>query len=344
MPDLQNSLRIICAAQILMLFTIVLSRSRSQKALVLLAFFISVMAYVLRTFFQDDSEFGALTWLVYGLVFAVGPLLLFLARAIFDDEFSLFYTDLVHLLIVELLNFIYFFHFVSKSVHWGFSDKTEPILFLNAVPYIIQLVYATWAVMLALKGRAIDLINERINFRWRFIIAISLAVISISLVELIFIGTPDSILVHNIFLLVIISLCLYVAIELFAPIDTFFIKTENPVPVSFQDELVEKFQYLVENEKIFLQPDLTVEKIADQLGEPVYKVRKLINSRLNFRNFNEFLNHYRVEEAKLRLKDDPKAAVIDIAFALGYNSLAPFNKAFKRLTNRSPTEFRSQTP
>jgi AraC-like DNA-binding protein len=89
---------------------------------------------------------------------------------------------------------------------------------------------------------------------------------------------------------------------------------------------------------------LTIGSLADELGLPEHRLRRLINQRLGHRNFAEFVNSYRIEAAKRRLADPAESltTVAAIAFNLGYGSLGPFNRAFRSATGASPTEWRRQ--
>ncbi|GAB2880049.1 helix-turn-helix transcriptional regulator [Microbulbifer echini] len=87
---------------------------------------------------------------------------------------------------------------------------------------------------------------------------------------------------------------------------------------------------------------LTIRELADQLGTREHLLRTLINRHLGYRNFNEYLNHFRIDEASARLADPGQAhlPVLSIALDIGYRSLSPFNAAFKRRHNQTPTEYR----
>jgi AraC-like DNA-binding protein len=87
---------------------------------------------------------------------------------------------------------------------------------------------------------------------------------------------------------------------------------------------------------------LTIAALARELDIPVHRLRRLINQRLGHRNFIDFLNGYRIEEAKRRLADPNGAAttIAVIAFDLGYGSLGPFNRAFRSAAGCAPTEWR----
>lgn len=89
---------------------------------------------------------------------------------------------------------------------------------------------------------------------------------------------------------------------------------------------------------------LTIRELAEQLGAQEYLLRALINRHLGYRNFNEYLNRYRIDEASARLADPGQAhlPVLSIALDIGYRSLSPFNAAFKRRHNLTPTEYRRE--
>jgi AraC-like DNA-binding protein len=89
---------------------------------------------------------------------------------------------------------------------------------------------------------------------------------------------------------------------------------------------------------------LTIGGLAEEIGIPEHRLRRLINDRLGHRNFAAFVNARRIEEAKRRLRDPAhaQASVSTIAFDLGYGSLGPFNRAFKDVTGVTPTEWRKQ--
>jgi AraC-like DNA-binding protein len=114
-------------------------------------------------------------------------------------------------------------------------------------------------------------------------------------------------------------------------------------PPPLDPALADRLQHLLEGERVFLQEGLTIAVLAERLAVHEYKVRQLINSRLGFKNFNSFLHHYRIREAQ-RLLSDPALAhrgIAQVAYDVGYSSLGPFNKAFKDLVGRTPTEFRA---
>jgi AraC-like DNA-binding protein len=88
-----------------------------------------------------------------------------------------------------------------------------------------------------------------------------------------------------------------------------------------------------------------VRVLADEVGLPEHRLRRLINGSLGFRNFSDFLNARRIEAAMVALSspDDTRASISALAFDLGYASLGPFNRAFKEATGLTPSAWRIQT-
>ena len=92
----------------------------------------------------------------------------------------------------------------------------------------------------------------------------------------------------------------------------------------------------------YREPSLTIAALATRMGLPEHRLRKLINQGLGHRNFNAFLNAYRIEDAKRALSDAALAdtPVLTIAMDAGFQSLGPFNRAFKTAIGLTPTEYR----
>lgn len=107
-------------------------------------------------------------------------------------------------------------------------------------------------------------------------------------------------------------------------------------------KLVDALMRLMADERIYRQENITIGALAGRLKIPEYRLRRLINQRLGYRNFNVFLNNHRIEEAKAALADPTQieVPVITIAMDAGFQSLGPFNRAFKEVTGVTPTEYR----
>jgi AraC-like DNA-binding protein len=116
----------------------------------------------------------------------------------------------------------------------------------------------------------------------------------------------------------------------------------TPAANAADQKLVDALLRLMADERIYRLENLTIGMLATKLGIPEYRLRRLINQRLGYRNFNTFLNNHRIEEAKAALADPAQAEVpvITIAMDAGFQSLGPFNRAFKATTGVTPSEYR----
>lgn len=92
-------------------------------------------------------------------------------------------------------------------------------------------------------------------------------------------------------------------------------------------------------DRLYRREGLTLAALAEALGMPDAALRSLINQELGYRNFNDFLHHYRLQEAAARLvaEDLP---ILTIALECGYGSIGPFNRAFRQRLGMTPSEFR----
>lgn len=108
--------------------------------------------------------------------------------------------------------------------------------------------------------------------------------------------------------------------------------------------LLDRLQRLMGEERVYREEGLTVAALAARLAVPEYRLRRLINQRLGHRNFSSFVNGYRLAETTAALADPAQAQVpiLTIALDAGFQSIGPFNRAFKALTGMTPTDFRRE--
>ena len=80
--------------------------------------------------------------------------------------------------------------------------------------------------------------------------------------------------------------------------------------------------------------------LAEKLGMNRGELSEVINVGAE-KNFNDFVNHYRVEEVKRKLQqgEGEKYSLLAIALDCGFNSKATFNRVFKKLTGQSPSDY-----
>jgi AraC-like DNA-binding protein len=107
------------------------------------------------------------------------------------------------------------------------------------------------------------------------------------------------------------------------------------------DNLISKLNTIMINEKLFTNPDLKSSEIAVKLEISTHELSKLINENIG-KSFTDFINEYRIKEAKELIKTNSKYTIEAIGTQSGFNSKSAFYKAFKKFTNVTPAKYKSQ--
>ena len=108
------------------------------------------------------------------------------------------------------------------------------------------------------------------------------------------------------------------------------------------ERYLDKLINFMKQEQPFTDGDLTIQKLAERLAIPAHHLSQTINEGLG-QTFSDFINSYRIEEAKRKLLDPAlkHLSVLGIAEEVGFNSKSSFNAVFKKHTNMTPSEFRN---
>ena len=100
----------------------------------------------------------------------------------------------------------------------------------------------------------------------------------------------------------------------------------------------------MEADRLFLNPELNVSVLAQQITIPQKTISAVLNQHLQ-KSFNEFINGYRVEAFKQKIgqPDNKHLTIAGVAAACGFNSQATFQRTFKEITGMSPTAYLKTT-
>lgn len=119
-----------------------------------------------------------------------------------------------------------------------------------------------------------------------------------------------------------------------------------PVKIYLSDAEVNRYHQqlitLMETDQIYLNPALKLDFLANKLSVPERVISSLLNQHIGT-NFNDFINEYRVQEAKKKLADASlgKFTIAAIAFDSGFNSLPTFQRCFKQFTGITPSQYQN---
>ena len=97
----------------------------------------------------------------------------------------------------------------------------------------------------------------------------------------------------------------------------------------------------MEIKKEYREPEISLQSLAEKLSITSHQLSQILNEKLN-RNFSDFINYYRIEEAKAILlkPESDQQKITTVAFDVGFNTTVAFYNAFKKYTNMTPSQFR----
>lgn len=263
-----------------------------------------------------------------------------LGLAIFQDDFRLrWYHWTVLILNCAVL-------IPNRFMELQGQDYINPIL--NYGLDLITVGIMGHLIFVTLKGRADDLIEPRRRLRLYFVLAMVIATLSAVFAENLLTNSHPEFL-QTLRCIIIFPLALW---------GILWLTEMHPEKITFTEPskliarapdidprdkvLLDKLKAAMDDDKIYIEPGLTIRTLSEKLGAPEHHLRRLINSGLGYRNFSTFLNHYRIEAIKAAFAEpkNSRIPVLTIALDHGYNSLAPFNRAFRSLEGMTPSAYR----
>jgi AraC-like DNA-binding protein len=224
------------------------------------------------------------------------------------------------------------------------AQAIEPF---GIMPLVIAAAHLGWVALSQYRG---DLIESRRKVRLLvvgiMVIVSALSVLSEELSD----GRWQAIVRNGIIGLPVCALWLLWLVRLeperlaFAPMpvrDVFPVRAVDPR----DQHVVDQIDRAVRVERAFLDPGLSIERLAQRLDVPVHRLRAIINQALGHRNFASFINGYRVDFAKAALADPARGreTILAVAYEAGFSSLQTFNRVFRDIEDMTPTDYRQRS-
>ncbi|WP_298793812.1 helix-turn-helix domain-containing protein [uncultured Allomuricauda sp.] len=98
----------------------------------------------------------------------------------------------------------------------------------------------------------------------------------------------------------------------------------------------------VSDKKLYLEGNLSLSDLSNTLGIARHHTSQVINEHFG-KGFHDFINEFRIDEAKKLLLGNQNLKIIEIAFMVGFNNKMSFHRAFKKITNTTPTKYIQQS-
>ena len=354
---------------LLAVFQAVLPAKNKASSILLTVFLMSVAisATCVLMLWNDDVHFVDFfdqTLLPYFLTSALlfkGSALYLYVRAITQESFALDLKKLGHLIpIGAAILWLYFFKIDTHSLVW-FRDSSVEIRSKFAVDILwaaIKVVPLSYAIAAVFKAHNYvqQLENQYSHFSttepgwlsvltYGFLGSWTLTLLVHVIAEFAHPAIADTfgIIDNYVGFILINALFIYSVVYAHQLLVTKPETVKEKVDEKLTDEAIRKVQTGMEEHKLYLKHNLNIEEFSKRIDLPVKEVSAVINKHYGT-NFFEFMNKYRVEEAKRLLLDErcSDMTVLDILLQAGFNSKSAFHRFFNRLVGVSPTEFRKR--
>jgi AraC-like DNA-binding protein len=301
-----------------------------------------------------------------------GPLLFFYTQSVLYKGFAMDWRKGVHLLAFGIVfccaEGVYlslsrqeqenFLHGVAGQHFPRVLSVVSLLIFLQFLVY----VFASLRLLLRYKNVASQHFSDqrRTDLSWLYSTLLFFAgVIIFAALRDFLVRSPGVYLV--LFNVLVLSMLIFVNRVLLRALrrqDFFAFEEESPAPAPAgndgseerirahpqQEGIAERILLYMEDQKPYIDSELTLDQLAGQLSLKAKLLSHVINEVLG-QNFFDFVNRYRIQEARRLLTnpEDKKLTVLEVLYQVGFNSKSSFNTLFKKYTGLTPTEFRKNS-
>lgn len=206
--------------------------------------------------------------------------------------------------------------------------------------YLVKAMWLATCLAVLWAGRQLDLVETRQALRLIFIRLIVLIVMVVGIIEVASgLQVPRWVEVPGMLAIFLAALGVNLAFIKTNP-QIALVASPQVVRTESEDALIIKLLARMRDDRLYADHDIRVTTLAATLGVPDYQLRKRINQGLGYRNFNHFINNYRIAEAAERLLTQHRTPVLSIALDVGFRSISSFNSAFQLQYRLTPTQYR----
>jgi AraC-like DNA-binding protein len=333
--DLDLGIRIAVVSQLAFILVLLFRARQPASAARTLAALLTFCFAAYMYCSSGPHEITTLNVPLIALCILIPPLFWLFANAAFDDGFRFRASHGALLASALAIGLI------------GLARSSDSIgLGVGLLARLLSLAFIVSALWIAHRSRGADLVESRQKFRDWLTIVVGLYMVAIIAAEIALLGKQPSPLINTLNVAAILVIAHLAAHGLSrarmhtleAPAGTKY-STQDVAPA---DPLLAQLLIEMEERCAYRENGLTIAALAAKLSTSEHALRRLINQRLGYRNFNEFLNRYRLRDAchRLRAPDTRSLPVLTIALDVGYSSITPFNRAFKEIVGMTPTQFR----
>lgn len=364
-----SSLFLISIAQGLFLITLIAYRGSKNSlassliiALLVLIILTNLGYVVIRT----DLRYYVpqLFAIPFGMIFLFGPLFYFYSKSVIDNSFhwkKKYWLHFIPYLIQQLIDLPVL---MTDMNHWNWFIDTflagnlyirweEKLIFIIQDFHLFIYLFFTFRWIRSAKGNygnAQYIISLSSRIKWLGALAYCFSFFLLTLSSLyifILINGKYNPVTNYVYTLITSGIIYFIAFklvlspELISPDFTQKYRAYMQFIGEDGERYLQKLKSLMNEGKVFTNPDLKLSILAGQVGLPSHQVSKLINEKFG-KSFNDFVNEYRVQEfiSRINHADYKSYTIYGIALDVGFNSKSSFNTAFKKITGKNPSEYK----
>ena len=331
------AIRLVISTEAALISLLLIRAGQSNRVyLASASLFLCILGYMTAPVLLQNGGFAPLAYTAVLLANLAPVSFWYLACAIFRDSFSPTFHPLLPIAVTGALGMAGFLTGPRLSMDW-----------LDWTSQAVKLAWVAAAVVVATRDWRADLVEPRRKVRRLLVLLIGAYMVTIMMVELLVPGqVPVGMELLNV--LAIFVLVTAAALHLLAiDRDNIFARIVDPGLARSDTKdvspLAREVLELMANERVYATEGLTLDKLAAQLRTQPHVLRKVINGELGHRNFNSFVNLYRVNEVaqRLELPEHADTPLLTLALDAGFRSLAPFNRSFRERFGVTPSAYRS---
>ncbi len=342
----------IAVSQVLIALYLLLSSKSRHKAKLFLYLYVIIailhfsIKLVLYAVIKDEFLFENL---ITGFAYAYS-LLIYLYIKKYLQKSKKKSSYLIHAIAFTIAITLYIVVFISAFIQY---DKELIIMYRKLTSYVLFFPFTGYYIAsLVLLNRAKKEQRNKYDSlkNIRFIVIMMLFSLLFSFAPLVFSFIDIVLIVRSIIYILIILSVVFIVQHYFHTIHLEKREEEESGKNKLKyekyrlkpeaiDKYAVKLEKLMSKKKLYLNAELTLEILAEEMEIPKHHLTQLLNEHFE-KNFYQYINSLRVNTVKQKLKVDHETSILDIAFACGFNTKSSFNNYFKTLTGFTPTEYR----
>lgn len=301
----------------------------------------------------------------YPFILFFSPMLYFFTQSLTKDNFKFGEKSLFHLLpfLVSYLYLVVFSHpltFTPKTTSTSLDDHKLDLI-LKWMGYACELQYVIYTITcLFLLHRYRNNIKnyysslKTINLSWLTYVLYTFTIWRVLfLIQLHHLWPVDVISESALDLLIDLGFLVFVMVLIFKALiqPEIFLDSENiqqkarkfQLPEGKKETYLEQLLKYMQTSKPFLDSNISIKELAEQVDIPSYYLSYIINECLH-QNFFDFINTYRIKESQQLIDQhiNDKTTILEIIYESGFNSKSVFNTAFKKHTGQTPSEYKKK--